>query len=151
MTHSAVSHGTDDTGAGPSSTGTDLGRGHIPPPSKSDASATYDVYPTATDGSTDEDSEPATTADHPTDKPQSLLAYLTTREFYITLFLGQILAITNTACSTFSTLLADRGVSLPATQTFFNYLVLTVIFTTYTIHRHGLQGWTRSFRSRGWK
>ncbi|PYH80458.1 DUF914-domain-containing protein [Aspergillus uvarum CBS 121591] len=151
MTHSAVSHGTDDAGAGPSSTGTDLGRAHIPPPFKSDASATYDVYPTATDGSTDEDSEPATTANHPTNKQQSLLAYLTTREFYITLLLGQILAITNTACSTFSTLLADRGVSLPATQTFFNYLLLTVIFTTYTIHRHGLHGWTRSFRTRGWK
>ncbi|RAK74268.1 DUF914 domain membrane protein, partial [Aspergillus fijiensis CBS 313.89] len=85
------------------------------------------------------------------DKQQSPLAYLTTREFYITLLLGQILAITNTACSTFSTLLADRGVSLPATQTFFNYLLLTVIFTSYTIHRHGLQGWTQSFLSRGWK
>ncbi|RAH75367.1 DUF914 domain membrane protein [Aspergillus aculeatinus CBS 121060] len=97
------------------------------------------------------DSEHATTANPPTDKQQSPLAYLTTREFYITLLLGQILAITNTACSTFSTLLADRGVSLPATQTFFNYLLLTVIFTSYTIHRHGLQGWTQSFLSRGWK
>ncbi|OJJ95276.1 hypothetical protein ASPACDRAFT_127292 [Aspergillus aculeatus ATCC 16872] len=154
MTHSAVSHGTDDAGAGPSSTGTDLGRAHIPPPPpplKSDTSATYDVYTTG-DGSTDAvDSEHATTANHTTDKQQSPLAYLTTREFYITLLLGQILAITNTACSTFSTLLADRGVSLPATQTFFNYLLLTVIFTSYTIHRHGLQGWTQSFLSRGWK
>ncbi|PYH41741.1 DUF914 domain membrane protein [Aspergillus saccharolyticus JOP 1030-1] len=137
MPHSAVSHGTDTTRAGPSATGTDLGR-----PPKLDTPAT-NLY-------TNDDDDP-TDADETTPRHQSPFAYLTTREFYLTLLLGQILAITNTACSTFSALLADRDVSFPAFQTFFNYLLLSVIFTTYTIHREGLRGWQESLLDRGWK
>ncbi|GKZ17365.1 hypothetical protein AbraIFM66951_010739 [Aspergillus brasiliensis] len=85
------------------------------------------------------------------DKPDNILAYLATKEFYITLFLGQVLAITNTACSTFSTLLVSEGTSIPAFQTFFNYFLLNAIFTPYTIYRYGLKGWTRMVLQRGWK
>ncbi|PYH93194.1 DUF914 domain membrane protein [Aspergillus ellipticus CBS 707.79] len=79
------------------------------------------------------------------------LAYFTTKEFYMTLVLGQVLAITNTACSTFSTLLAHEGTSIPAFQTFFNYLLLNLIFTPYTIYRYGLKGWFEMVLHRGWK
>lgn len=63
----------------------------------------------------------------------------------------QVLAITNTACSTFSTLLVSEGTSIPACQTFFNYFLLNAIFTPYTIYRYGLKGWTRVVLQHGWK
>ncbi|RAL07974.1 DUF914 domain membrane protein [Aspergillus homomorphus CBS 101889] len=126
MTHSAMSHGTEH--AGPSSPRIGSNR----PPKQ-------DVCGVASRES----------AANP--RQQGLFAYLSTRDFYLTLLLGQTLAITNTACSTFSTLLADRGVSIPAFQTFFTYLLLALIFTTYTIYRHGLQSWTLMLLQRGWK
>ncbi|PWY72908.1 DUF914 domain membrane protein [Aspergillus heteromorphus CBS 117.55] len=85
------------------------------------------------------------------DTSGSFLAYFTTKEFFITLLLGQVLAITNTACSTFSTLLANEGTSIPAFQTFFNYLLLNLIFTPYTIYRYGTKGWLEMVLHRGWK
>ncbi|RAH61508.1 DUF914 domain membrane protein [Aspergillus piperis CBS 112811] len=85
------------------------------------------------------------------EKEDNVLAYLATKEFYITLFLGQVLAITNTACSTFSTLLVSEGSSIPAFQTFFNYFLLNAIFTPYTIYRYGLNGWIRVVLRHGWK
>ncbi|KAI3070606.1 hypothetical protein CBS147353_6741 [Aspergillus niger] len=96
------------------------------------------------------DTLPEVPATH-VEKQDNVLAYLATKEFYITLFLGQVLAITNTACSTFSTLLVSEGTSIPAFQTFFNYFLLNAIFTPYTIYCYGLKGWTRVVLQHGWK
>lgn len=66
-------------------------------------------------------------------------------------FYRQVLAIANTATSTFTSLLQMEGTSIPAFQTFFNYVLLNLIFTPYTIYRYGFKGWLRLLIMQGWK
>ncbi|KKK18254.1 hypothetical protein P175DRAFT_0437059 [Aspergillus ochraceoroseus IBT 24754] len=98
-----------------------------------------------------DDSGPETTVDDSDEQKKGVLAFFKTKEFYITLLLGQILAITNTATGTFSTLLADRGTSIPAFQTLLNYTLLNLIFTSYTLYRYGIKGWFQMVLKHGWK
>jgi len=77
--------------------------------------------------------------------------YLTTRDFWIVLLLGQILALCITGTNTFSTLLVNKGTSIPAFQTLFNYILLTLIYTTYTVYRYGLKKYLRLLWVDGWK
>ncbi|KAL7275413.1 hypothetical protein RUND412_001641 [Rhizina undulata] len=78
-------------------------------------------------------------------------AFLKTKQFYAVLFLGQLLSLCIVASNTFSTLLANKGTSIPAFQTFFNYAVLNVVFTGYTIHQYGFKNWGLMMWKDGWK
>jgi hypothetical protein len=64
---------------------------------------------------------------------------------------SQTMAITNTGSSTITTLLRREGTSIPAFQTFFNYFLLNVIFTPFTMYRYGFKGWLRLVWYSGWK
>ncbi|CBX97412.1 hypothetical protein IAQ61_007170 [Plenodomus lingam] len=77
--------------------------------------------------------------------------YLKTKQFWITLVLGQVLAICITSTNTLSTLLANEGTSIPAFQSFFNYVLLNLIYTTYTIYQYGLKGWGKLILKDGWR
>ncbi|KAB8236002.1 hypothetical protein ETB97_010663 [Aspergillus alliaceus] len=114
--------------------------------SKHDVSAGVDSNTREVDSASEE-----VLADQIDKKKKGFLAYFTTKEFYIILILGQVLAITNTATSTFSTLLSNEGTSIPAFQTFFNYVLLNIIFTTYTLYRYGIKGWFQMVFKHGWK
>lgn len=63
----------------------------------------------------------------------------------------QILAIANTATGTFTTLLGEETWAIPTFQTLLNYVVLTAIFTPYTIYRYGIKDWLRVVYRDGWK
>lgn len=63
----------------------------------------------------------------------------------------QLLAIANTSTSTFTTLLGEEGWAIPTFQTLLNYLLLTAIFTPYTMYRYGLKGWFQLCWRDGWK
>ncbi len=78
-------------------------------------------------------------------------AYIKTRDFWIVLVLGQILALCLTATNTFSTLLVNKGTSIPAFQTFINYVFLNLIYTSYTIYKYGLKGYGKFLWKDGWK
>ncbi|KAB8295977.1 hypothetical protein EYC80_008794 [Monilinia laxa] len=78
-------------------------------------------------------------------------AYLLTRDFWIILLLGQILSLCITATNTFTTLLANKGTSIPAFQTLFNYIVLCLIYTTYTIYKYGWRDYFKLLLVDGWK
>ncbi|MCJ1362047.1 hypothetical protein MMC16_001149 [Acarospora aff. strigata] len=78
-------------------------------------------------------------------------AYFKTKDFYIVLVLGQVLALCITATNTFSGLLVGKGTSIPAFQTFFNYVLLNIVYTSYTIYKHGFKGWSRLIFKDGWK
>ncbi|TVY52706.1 putative solute carrier family 35 member, partial [Lachnellula suecica] len=78
-------------------------------------------------------------------------AYLKTRDFWIVLAIGQILALCITATNTFSTLLVNKGTSIPAFQTLFNYVVLTALYTTYTIYKYGWKKYFKLLLVDGWK
>lgn len=76
--------------------------------------------------------------------------YLKTKQFWITLLLGQVLAICITSTNTLSTLLANEGTSIPAFQTLFNYVLLNLVYTTYTIYQYGWKKWLRLLAD-GWR
>ncbi|KAI1126152.1 DUF914-domain-containing protein [Nemania abortiva] len=78
-------------------------------------------------------------------------SYLTTRDFWVVLVIGQVLALAITATNTFSSLLVAHGVSIPAFQTFFNYVLLTLVYFTYMLYQYGLRKFGRILFYDGWK
>ncbi|KAF2084095.1 DUF914-domain-containing protein [Saccharata proteae CBS 121410] len=78
-------------------------------------------------------------------------AYFRTRYFWYALIIGQILAVAITGTNTFSSLLSEKGTSIPAFQTFFNYVLLNAVYTPYTIYRYGWRGWGRLVWRDGWR
>jgi len=79
------------------------------------------------------------------------LAYFKTRDFWFILLLGQILAICITGTNTLTTLLAMEGTSIPAFQTLFNYVLLNLIYTSYTLYKYGFKKWLNLCIHDGWK
>lgn len=78
-------------------------------------------------------------------------SYLATWDFWFVVLLGQLLCLCNTATSVFTTLLADRGTSVPAFQTFFNYVLLAVVYAPYTLYCYGWRRFWRVCRTDGWR
>jgi len=74
-----------------------------------------------------------------------------TKQFWIVLVFGQILALCITGTNTLSSLLAYSNVSIPAFQTFFNYVLLNIVWTPITIYKVGFKGWRDMFIQHGWK
>ena len=79
------------------------------------------------------------------------LAFFTTREFWTILTLGQVMALCITGTNTFTSLLADEGTNIPAFQTLFNYILLNLIFTSYTIYKYGFKGYCKFLWKDWWK
>ena len=84
-------------------------------------------------------------------RSQGWFAYLKTRNFYVLLVLGQVLALALTATNTFTTFLVQAGTSIPAFQTFFNYVLLNLLYTTYTVYRYGPRGYGRFLWKNWWR
>ena len=63
----------------------------------------------------------------------------------------QVLALCLTATNTFSSLLVTHRTSIPAFQTLFNYVLLNLIYTSYTIYQYGPKKWFRLMLTDGWK
>lgn len=82
---------------------------------------------------------------------RSKFAFFRTKEFWFILLLGQILAICITGTNTLTTLLVIEGTSIPAFQTFFNYVLLNLIYTSYTIYKYGFKKWGQLILKDGWK
>ncbi|KAF1344504.1 hypothetical protein BDV97DRAFT_303787 [Delphinella strobiligena] len=78
-------------------------------------------------------------------------AYLKTRDFWIVLCLTQILALAQTGTNTFTTLLDNRGTNIPAFQTFFNYVLLNLVYTSLTIYKYGFKKWANVILKDGWR
>ncbi|KAI4156471.1 MAG: hypothetical protein LQ340_000250 [Diploschistes diacapsis] len=79
------------------------------------------------------------------------LAYIKTRDFWILLVAGQVLALCLTATNTFTTFLANEGTSIPAFQSLFNYILLSLIYLSYTLYRYGAKGYASFQLKWGWK
>ncbi|KAK3811753.1 MAG: solute carrier family 35 member SLC35F1/F2/F6 [Benniella sp.] len=77
------------------------------------------------------------------------LSALFTRQTLVIVLLGQILSLCITATTIFSTKLAqEHGVSIPTSQSFLNYLVLGIVYTSITLYKEGFQGWLVILRRR---
>ncbi|KAI4186155.1 MAG: hypothetical protein LQ348_004269 [Seirophora lacunosa] len=92
-----------------------------------------------------------TTVDQLEASKKGRFAYFKTRNFYIVLVLGQILALCITSTNTFSSLLVAQGTSIPALQTFLNYVLLNIVYTSFTFYRYGFKRWCRLVLKDGWK
>ncbi|KAH8588643.1 hypothetical protein B0O99DRAFT_524549 [Bisporella sp. PMI_857] len=84
-------------------------------------------------------------------KNEKWWAYFTTKEFVIVLVLGQILALCITGTNTLSSLLVQKGTSIPAFQTLFNYVLLALIYVPYTIYKYGARKYFKLLLTDGWK
>src|SRR5690242_4129575 len=62
-----------------------------------------------------------------------------------------VLAICITSTNTLSSLLSAEGTSIPAFQSFFNYVLLNLIYTSYTIYKYGFKRWCRLIIFEGWR
>ena len=62
-----------------------------------------------------------------------------------------VLSICITSTNTLTTLLNIEGTSIPAFQTFFNYVLLNLIYTSYTIYKYGFKKWIRLILKDGWR
>ncbi|KAI1810741.1 DUF914-domain-containing protein [Poronia punctata] len=78
-------------------------------------------------------------------------SYLATSDFWIILFIGQVLALAITTTNTFSSLLVQHNTSIPAFQTFFNYVLLTLIYFTYMLYTYGFRKVGGILLRDGWK
>ncbi|CAI6334736.1 unnamed protein product [Periconia digitata] len=78
-------------------------------------------------------------------------AYVKTKQFWLALLLGQVLAICITSTNTLSQLLSFEGTSIPAFQTFFNYVLLNIVYTGYTLYKYGFKKWGRMVIKDGWR
>ncbi|KAF9905956.1 hypothetical protein BX616_000872 [Lobosporangium transversale] len=77
------------------------------------------------------------------------LATLFTRRVLTIVLLGQFLALCITATTILTTELAQtNNISIPTTQSFLNYLVLGVVYTTITLFKVGFSGWWEIIRRR---
>ncbi|KAG0347082.1 hypothetical protein BG004_000142 [Podila humilis] len=78
------------------------------------------------------------------------MANLCSRKFLTILLLGQLLSLCITATTIFTTKLAqgEKPVSIPTTQSFLNYFVLGVVYTSITIYKEGFRGWIEIMRRR---
>jgi solute carrier family 35, member F1/2 len=56
-----------------------------------------------------------------------------------------------TGQNTTSQLLSIDKVSLPAFQTLFNYVILNLLFTSYTLYKYGFKKWFKLCIKDGWK
>ncbi|KAI4215341.1 MAG: hypothetical protein LQ351_002241 [Letrouitia transgressa] len=92
-----------------------------------------------------------TSLDEIEERHRGWFAYFKTRDFYIVLVLGQVLALCITSTNTFSSLLVAQNTSIPAFQTFFNYVLLNIVYTSFTLYRYGFKGWARLLLRDGWK
>ncbi|KAI1427437.1 DUF914-domain-containing protein [Xylaria sp. FL1777] len=111
--------------------------------------------PTAGDhatGAADADNEAVRQALHELEgKKVRWYSYLKTRDFWFVLLLGQVLALGITATNTFTSLLSLRDTSIPAFQTFFNYVLLTLIYVPFTVYTYGFRRIGRLLWRDGWK
>ncbi|KAI1343565.1 solute carrier family 35 member F1 [Xylariaceae sp. FL0016] len=78
-------------------------------------------------------------------------SYLATADFWIVLAIGQVLALCITSTNTFSSLLVSYNTSIPAFQTFFNYLLLSIFYLTFTIYKYGIKKFGKLLLVDGWK
>jgi len=78
-------------------------------------------------------------------------AYVKTKQFWLVLVFGQVLALCITGTNTFSQLLANNGANIPAFQSFFNYVLLNIVWTGITLYKYGFKGWYKMVWTHGWK
>ncbi|CAN6673404.1 hypothetical protein TRVA0_048S00870 [Trichomonascus vanleenenianus] len=77
--------------------------------------------------------------------------FLLSPHFWIIFVHGQILSLCITSTNTLTTFLVNSGNNIPAFQTLFNYVLLFLIFTPFTLYKYGFKKWFKLIFKDGWK
>ena len=77
--------------------------------------------------------------------------FLTTWQFWGILILGQILSWCIVSTNTLTQYLTLVGANIPAFQTVFNYALLALVYTPWTLYKYGIKKWIRMVIKDGWK
>jgi hypothetical protein len=77
--------------------------------------------------------------------------FITTWRFWAILILGQILSWCIVSTNTFTQYLALEGANIPAFQTLFNYVLLNIVYTSWTWYKYGFKKWFVVLWKDGWK
>jgi solute carrier family 35 protein F1/2 len=114
---------------------------------------TSTLYPSE-NGSIRQEQEPELSTADPMrkrDRIRRSFRFLTTPHFWIIVIHGQVLSWCMVSTNTLTTFMTDEGNNIPAFQTLFNYALLCLIFTPYTIYRYGFKKWFKVLYKDGWK
>lgn len=115
---------------------------------------TSTLYPSE-NGSITQEPEPESSAAagpmRKRDRIRRSFRFLTTPHFWIIFIHGQVLSWCMVSTNTLTTFMTDEGNNIPAFQTLFNYALLCLIFTPYTIYRYGFKKWFKVLYKDGWK
>lgn len=65
-------------------------------------------------------------------------SYLQTWDFWLVVLIGQVLSLCITGTNTFTSFITERGTNIPAFQTLFNYILLSLIYVPLTFY---FKGW----------
>jgi len=114
-------------------------------PSQVDSKSASDTKLTA------DPSPPPSTAAPQLRSKQTPFRFVATWHFWGILILGQILSWCIVSTNTLTEYLALAGANIPAFQTVFNYALLNLVYSSYTIYRYGFKKWGRLLWKDGWK
>ncbi|KAK3383465.1 hypothetical protein B0T24DRAFT_50607 [Lasiosphaeria ovina] len=78
-------------------------------------------------------------------------SYLLTVDFWVLIAIGQVLSLCITGTNTFTTFLANLGTNIPAFQTLFNYVLLSLVYVPLSLYWHGPQKYLAVVWRDGWK
>jgi hypothetical protein len=84
-------------------------------------------------------------------KQRGWFAFLKTPQFWIVLALGQVLSLCDTGTNTLTTELAMVPWSIPTLQNEFNYVLMTLVYTTFTIYKYGFKKYFMLLWKDGWR
>lgn len=104
-----------------------------------------DIRHSQTDRQTDPTGAPLL---HHHEKP---FRFIATKRFWIILVMGQILSWCIVSTNTTTQYLAIEGANIPAFQTLFNYFLLAMVYTSWTLYKYGFKKWFRLLWKDGWK
>ena len=121
------------------------GPGNFTLPSDVDSKLPSDIKLTA------DPSLPPSTAAPQIHGNQTPFRFVATWQFWGILILGQILSWCIVSTNTLTEYLALAGANIPAFQTVFNYALLNLVYSSYTIYRYGFKKWALLLWKDGWK
>lgn len=67
------------------------------------------------------------------------------------LILGQILSWCIVSTNTLTEYLSLAGANIPAFQSLFNYVLLNIVYTSWTLYKYGFKKWFELIWKDGWK
>jgi Solute carrier family 35 len=87
----------------------------------------------------------------PTPHREKAFKFVTTWRFWAILILGQVLSWCIVSTNTLTEYLSLAGANIPAFQSLFNYALLNIVYTSWTLYKYGYKKLFQLIWKDGWK